>query len=118
MADAADDISDGHGRSSVGEASVLPGITPAHLRRLSICLYSPSVDPSGMGAHMLDLAMEFRSRADVSVLCWGTASRHRVLARAAALGVATCSLPHPRDAAFGPAIVDFLTTRPADVFHI
>jgi glycosyltransferase involved in cell wall biosynthesis len=118
MASAAGDTNDGHRRSSVGEACVLPGITTAHPRRLSICLYSPSVDPSGMGAHMLDLATEFRSRADVSVLCWGTPSGHRVLDRAAALGVATCALPHPRDPAFGQAIVGFLTAHPADVFHI
>ncbi len=87
MASAAGDTNDGHRRSSVGEASVLLGITTAHPRRLSICLYSPSVDPSGMGAHMLDLATEFRSQADVSVLCWGTASGHRVLDRADALVV-------------------------------
>ena len=36
---------------------------------------------------MLDLAAEFRSRVDVSVLCWGTASGHRVLDRADALVV-------------------------------
>jgi glycosyltransferase involved in cell wall biosynthesis len=118
MASAAGDTDDGHGRSSVGEASVLPGITASHPRRLSVCLYSPSVDPSGMGAHMLDLATEFRSQADVSVLCWGTASGHRILDRAAALDVATCPLPRPRDAVFGGAIVDFLTAHPADVFHI
>jgi glycosyltransferase involved in cell wall biosynthesis len=118
MAGAAGDTNDGHGRSSVGEASMQPGFTAARPRRLSVCLYSPSVDPSGMGAHMLDLATEFRSQADVSVLCWGTASGHRVLDRASALGVATCALPHPRDAAFGQAIVDFLTAHPANVFHI
>ena len=87
-------------------------------RRLSVCLYTPSVDPSGMGSHMLDLAAEFRSHLDVSLMCWGTPAGRRVLDRAAALGVATCVLPRPRDPAFGPAIVDFLTTRPADVFHI
>ncbi len=48
----------------------------------------------------------------------GTARGHRVLDRASALGVATCAPPHPRDAAFGQAIVDFLTAHPADVFHI
>ena len=118
MASGAGDTNDGPGRSSAGETSAPPGITTGQPRRLSICLYSPSVDPSGMGTHMLDLATEFRSQADVSVLCWGTAGGHRVLDRAATLGVATCALPHPRDAAFGQAIVDFLTAHPADVFHI
>ena len=87
MANAMGHIDDGHGRSSVATVSMLPGITTAHPRRPSICLYSPSVDPSGMGAHMLDLATEFRSQADVSVLCWGTAAGQRVLDRAAALEV-------------------------------
>ena len=32
--------------------------------------------------------------------------------------MAICALPHPRDAAFGQAIVDFLTTHPANLFHI
>ncbi|MGY2082878.1 glycosyltransferase [Blastococcus sp. SYSU DS0539] len=71
-----------------------------------------------MGAHMLDLAAEFRSTSDVSVLCWGTASGRRVLDRAAALGAVTCALPPPRDPGFGQAVVDFLTAHPADVFHI
>jgi glycosyltransferase involved in cell wall biosynthesis len=71
-----------------------------------------------MGAHMLDLAAEFRSQAAVSVLCWGTARGRRVLDRAAQLGVTTCELPHPRDPAFGASIVRFLSAHPADVFHI
>jgi glycosyltransferase involved in cell wall biosynthesis len=118
MASAGGDTDDGRGRSPADEVSVVPGIATAHPRRLSICLYSPSIDPSGMGAHMLDLATEFRSQADVSVLCWGTPAGHRVLDRATALCVSACALPHPRHAAFGQTIVDFLTAHPADVFHI
>jgi glycosyltransferase involved in cell wall biosynthesis len=118
MANATDEVTEDPDRSAVGEASSASGFTAWPRRRLFICLYSPSVDPSGMGAHMLDLAAEFRSQADVSVLCWGTPSGLRVLDRAAALGVATCALPRPRDPRFGQAIVDFLVTHPADVFHI
>ncbi len=118
MASGPDEATDGPYRSTVGGTSFGPRTAAWPDRRLSICLYSPSVDPSGMGAHMLDLAAEFRSHADVSVLCWGTPSGLRVLDRAAALGVATCALPPPRDPAFGQTIVDFLTHHPTDVFHI
>ena len=104
--------------TGVGDAR--PGVgSPAWSgRRLSVCLYTPSVDPSGMGAHMLDLAAEFRSRLDVSLMCWGTPAGRRVLDRSVALGIATCVLPRPRDPAFSRVITDFLATRPADVFHI
>ncbi|MGY1985333.1 glycosyltransferase family 4 protein [Blastococcus sp. SYSU DS0669] len=118
MATAADEATDGLGPSAAGESSLASGCAAWPRRRLSICLYSPSVDPSGMGSHMLDLAAEFRSEADVSVLCWGTASGRRVLDRAEALGVATRALPPPRDPEFGQAVVDFLSAHPADVFHI
>ena len=118
MASTSDDATGGAGRSAAAEPSLLSASTAWPRRRRSICLYSPSVDPSGMGAHMLDLAAVFRSQADVSVLCWGTPGGLRVLDRAAALGVTTCALPPPRDPAFGQAIVDFLTAHPADVFHI
>jgi glycosyltransferase involved in cell wall biosynthesis len=87
-------------------------------RHLSVCLYTPSVDPSGMGSHMLDLATEFLPGADVSVLCWDTVSGRRVLDRAAALGATTQPLPHPRDPAFADTIVGFLTAHPTDVFHV
>ena len=118
MASEPGEATDGPTRSALGEAFPESRSTTAPCCRLSVCLYSPSVDPSGMGAHMLDLAAELRLYANVSVLCWGTPGGRRVLDRAAALGVATCALPPPRDPAFGQAIVDFLTTHPADVFHI
>jgi glycosyltransferase involved in cell wall biosynthesis len=86
--------------------------------RLSICLYTPSVDPSGMGSHILDLAAEFLPAADVSVLCWDTPSGRRLLDRAAAAAVTASALPHPRHPTFAAAITAFLTDHPADVFHI
>ena len=87
--------------------------------RLRICLYTPSVDPSGMGSHMIDLAIEYvGSGVDVSVLCWDTVSGRRVLDRAAAAGATAQALPHPRHPAFADEIVAFLTGHPADVFHV
>jgi glycosyltransferase involved in cell wall biosynthesis len=83
-----------------------------------VCLYTPSVDPSGMGAHMLDLAAEYLPGVEVSVMCWPTAPGRRVLDRAATLGASTLALPHPRDPAFANSIVAFLQDHPADVFHV
>lgn len=87
-------------------------------RPLSVCLYTPSADPSGMGGHMLDLVAEYAPELDVSLMCWPTEPGQRLLARAAALGATPLALPHPRDPAFGGAIVDFLRRHRPDVFHL
>lgn len=84
----------------------------------SVCLYTPSADPSGMGLHMLDLAAEYVPELPVSLMCWPTEKGSRLLARAAALGATTLALPHPRDSAFRPVITEFLDTQPTDVFHV
>ena len=34
----------------------------------SVCLYTPSADPSGMGAHMVDLAAELAGSLPVSLM--------------------------------------------------
>ncbi|SNR51621.1 glycosyltransferase family 4 protein [Blastococcus mobilis] len=85
--------------------------------RRSIRLYTPSVDPSGMGVHMLDLVAEFVGTADVSLMARPTHRARWLLDRAAESGARTVSLPSPRDPAFGGSIIDFLRDHPADVFH-
>ena len=101
----------------LSEAGV-PAARPGGTRRLSVCLYTPSVDPSGMGAHMLDLAAQYLPQVQVSVMCWPTVPGQRVLDRAAALGARVLALPHPRDPTFAGVIVRFLQEHPAEVFHI
>ncbi len=86
--------------------------------RLSVCLYTPSVDPSGMGAHMVDLAAQYLPGADVSFMCPPSPGGRRLLDQAAALGATAVPLPHPRDPSFAGVIVRFLREHPADVFHI
>ena len=91
----------------------------ARAPRRSICLYTPSADPSGMGAHMLDLAAEqVEAGHDVSLLAWPTAPGRQLLDRARRLGVRTGELPHPRDPGFGSAVARHLLAHPADVFHV
>jgi glycosyltransferase involved in cell wall biosynthesis len=87
-------------------------------RRLSVCLYTPSADPSGMGEHMLDLVAEYVPDIAVSLMCWPTEPGQRVLARAAALRATALALPHPRDPAFAYVIAQFLSRHPADIFHV
>jgi hypothetical protein len=60
------------GATAPGRAA--PGAPwPSTGPRRSICLYAPSVAPSEMGVHMLDLAAEYVGQADVSVMCWAPA---------------------------------------------
>lgn len=86
--------------------------------RRSICLYTPSVDPSGMGAHMVDLVAEYVAHADVSLMCWPTVGGRRVLDRAAKLGARILALPPPRDRSFAEVIGAFLVEHRPDVFHV
>ena len=55
--------------------------------RRSICLYTPSTDPSGMGAHMVDLIAEFAGTADVALMLRPTVGGLRLLDRAAVGGL-------------------------------
>ena len=85
---------------------------------MRVCLYTPSRDASGMGAHMLDLTAELVGGHDVSLMAWPTEPGQRLLERAEALGARAVPLPHPRDPGFADAIVAFLRACPAHVFHL
>ncbi|MFW3168577.1 glycosyltransferase family 4 protein [Geodermatophilus sp. CPCC 206100] len=85
--------------------------------RRSICLYTPSTDPSGMGAHMVDLVVEFAGAADVAFMMRPTVAGRRLLDRAAAFGARTVELPSPRDPCFAGVVTGWLAAHPADVFH-
>jgi glycosyltransferase involved in cell wall biosynthesis len=72
-----------------------------------------------MGAHMLDLAEQYvQAGAQVTVMCWPTAPGRRALVRAERLGAHSFATTHPRDPRFADTIVDFLSARPTDVFHV
>jgi glycosyltransferase involved in cell wall biosynthesis len=83
----------------------------------SLCLYTPSTDPSGMGAHMLDLVAEFVVTADVSLMARPTEGGRQLLARARQLGARTLELPCPRSPDFARAVTGFLRAHPVEVFH-
>jgi glycosyltransferase involved in cell wall biosynthesis len=84
----------------------------------SVCLYTPSADPSGMGQHMLDLTEEYVRRGLAVTFMTGPAEpARRLLDRAVLAGAEAAPLPHVRDPAFAAAIVRRLRRRPVDVFH-
>jgi glycosyltransferase involved in cell wall biosynthesis len=84
----------------------------------SVCFYTPSTDPSGMGAHMLDLIEEYVPTADVSLMVRPTRGGQAMLDRAARLGAATLALPSPRSPQFPGLVTEFLADHPTDVFHV
>jgi len=85
--------------------------------RRSLCFYTPSADPSGMGVHMLDLVAESVETADVSLMARRDHRAGWLLDRAAELGTRTVPLPSPRNPAFGGVITEFFRKYPVDVFH-
>jgi len=85
----------------------------------SVHLYTPSADPSGMGAHMRTLAEEYAGQGRrVTLMYWANAKAERLFAPAEARGVRLARLPHPRDPQFGAHVVDDLRRHPSDVFHL
>jgi glycosyltransferase involved in cell wall biosynthesis len=97
-------------------AGFRPGEVMVSHRR-SLCLYTPSTDPSGMGVHMLDLVAAFVGTTDVSLMARPDHKAGWLLDRAAELGARTLPLPSPRNPGFGRMITGFLAVHPADVFH-
>ncbi len=87
-------------------------------RLLSVCLYTPSFAPSGMGTHMLDLADELAATADVCIMACATPGGGRLLEHAVERGLRTVALPLPRSPSFADAVTTSLLERPADVFHV
>jgi len=83
-----------------------------------VCLYTPSRDASGMGAHMIDLAASFAPEHDVSVMAWATPSGVLLLERSEAVGARPVALPHPRAPAFSSVIAAHLARHPTGVFHV
>ena len=82
-----------------------------------LCLFTDSLEPSGMGQHMLTLAGELRASYRISCVCPPTVAGRRFLEGAAALGCETLALM-VRDG--GPSwrqLCDWLRTRETAIFH-
>ncbi len=78
----------------------------------SVCLYTESPEPSGVGEHMLALAERLRRRYDLALVCAGGESDAGLLRRAAALGLGTAQLDAPE------ALEAWLAAHDADLVHL
>ena len=85
----------------------------------SVCLYTCSFNPSGMGAHMLALAERYVATGlEVSVAYWPAPAADALMSRAADLGAHPVTTRHPRDPAYAGALeADLRALRP-DVVHV
>ncbi|QCW49333.2 glycosyltransferase family 4 protein [Nocardioides dongxiaopingii] len=96
-----------------------PGRRASGGRPPSVHLYTPSADPSGMGAHMRCLAEEYvRAGRRVTLMYWPNAHAERMFAPAETMGVRLARIPHPRDPGFAAGILEDLRRHPSDVFHV
>ena len=83
----------------------------------SVCLFTDSVVPSGVGAHMLTLVREFVDPYRLTMVCPSSPSGDRLLEQAAALGVPTAALEiRSRDAE--PRLAEWLRERRVELLHV
>jgi glycosyltransferase involved in cell wall biosynthesis len=87
------------------------------LETAHVCLFTDSLEPSGVGEHMLTLANELRSCYRVSFVCPPTAQGRSFLERAARMGFKTLALEARYNT---PALSDlyaWMCGQDIDIFH-
>jgi glycosyltransferase involved in cell wall biosynthesis len=83
----------------------------------SLCLFTDSLYPSGVGEHMLTLGAELRRRYRVAFVCPPSAPGRHLLQRARALGAETLALTVREDPMARQHLGDWLQARRIAVFH-
>jgi glycosyltransferase involved in cell wall biosynthesis len=87
--------------------------------RKRVCLFTDSLEPSGMGEHMLLLAAQLKDRYDLSFVCPPNDPGKRFLQRAAELGIATLPLAvRGEDRTAWEQFRDFLEQEQIDLLHL
>src|SRR4051794_7227256 len=85
----------------------------------SVCLYTCSYNPSGMGAHMLALTEQYVAEGlDVSVVFWPAPAAEAMMSRAADLGARLVRTPHPRDPAYADQLTAGIRALRPDLVHV
>ncbi len=92
-------------------SSTVPGKTP------TICLFTDSLEPSGVGEHMLALASNLLYAYPVTLVCPPTPKGQSVLNRAAAIGCKTLALEVRGDPAAQQTLGEWLQTWDVSIFH-
>jgi glycosyltransferase involved in cell wall biosynthesis len=85
--------------------------------RPRICLFTDSLEPSGVGEHVLTLAAELGHTASVSVVCPPTEGGTRVLERAASLGALVLPLEVRGRTRSRRRLQSWLRAAGVEVFH-
>lgn len=83
----------------------------------SVCLFTDSFHPSGVGEHMLTLATYLRERYQLSVVFPPSPNARPFLERAAALGIETLPLFVNGEASASRDLCMWLQARRIDIFH-
>ena len=86
--------------------------------RPSVCLFTSSRAPSGMGEHMLALAAGLRGHCRVTLASSPVPAAQSLLDRAAALGLEAVALDLGSRAGAPARLAAWLRTREVDIFHI
>src|SRR3712207_2475079 len=96
-----------------------PRVAAGRRRARSVCLYTCSSNPSGMGAHMLALAEQYAAAGlDVSAAFWPAPASEALLGHAADLGATLMRPPHPRDPAYADDLDGVLRAVAPAVLHV
>ncbi len=82
-----------------------------------LCLFTDSLEPSGVGEHILILAAELRRQYRVSLVCPPAPACRPFLLRAQALGLETLALSVDGAGESGARLVAWLRARRVDLFH-
>lgn len=84
----------------------------------SVWLYTCSVNPSGMGVHMLSLARHLvESGVRVVVGYWPAPAAEALMSQAGEVGATAVRTPHPRDPSYGRELRALIAAAAPDVFH-
>ncbi len=82
-----------------------------------LCLYTDSLEPSGVGEHMLTLAVELSRQFRVSFACPASQSGLAFLKRAKAMNLKTLALEMRGESINHELLGDWLRAGGADIFH-
>lgn len=82
-----------------------------------LCLFTDSLEPSGMGEHMLTLAAELRHNYEVLFALPPSPSGDQLLARATALDIHCLAVVATPEQTGNDLLRDWLEQRQVDIFH-
>lgn len=104
-------------QSPYREREAIEMLRPSNDKSPAICLFTDSLEPSGVGEHMLALASNLIYAYPVSFICPPTAKGQSILARAAAIGCKTLPLEVRDDPIAQQTLGQWLRKLNVEIFH-